>query len=239
MKRLVYCLPSAVNGPEHQQFPGVTKFATFYKLYGKWVMPFDRTGVMKSPIRDVPIFPVPQFRTFTKTFEELCDERAIQILKSTQGSDSDIYILYSGGIDSTCTLALLLKHSTPAQQKRFVVLLSHECIAENPRFFDEYISGKLRTGSSFTFPDHLGADSFFVSGEHSDMVMGSDKIGKMITQYGLSSLHEPYNRERLSQFYADDSLRGDRKTADFFLDIFERIVAAAPIPIKTNMEFLR
>jgi hypothetical protein len=238
MKRLVYCLPSAINTAQHQDFPGVKRFSQVYKLYGKWVTPFDRTLVMKTPIRDVPIFPVPQFRTLTKSFAELVDERAIQILRDSEKWGKDIYILYSGGIDSSATLVALLKHATPEQKQRIVVLLSHECIAENPRLFNEHIAGKLRTGSSFTFPEKLGGDNYFVSGEHSDMVMGSDKIGKMITQYGVDSLHEKYNRDRIAEFFAEDSFKGDREMAHFYLDIFERIVAKAPMPIVNNMEFL-
>jgi hypothetical protein len=237
MTRLIYCLPSVFSDPAVQARPGVARFAHIFRLYGKWVIPVDRTGTIRTPVRDVSLFPVPGYRPFAKSYEELCDDRACEILGSAERLGVRIHVMYSGGIDSTCLLVSLLKHATPVQRKNLVVLLSHESISENPRFYDEHIRGKLRVESSITFANLLGGSEMLLSAEHNDMVMGSDKVGQMMTRYGAAVIHEPYSRDRMTEFF-EANLGGDAEAAAFYVGLFERIRDAAPLPIETNFEFL-
>src|SRR3954462_7436394 len=148
MTRLIYCLPSVFDEPPTQRTPGIARFLHATTLYGgRWAVPIDRTGTITTPIRNVPLFPIPEFRTFTKSYEEVCDGRAREILQNADTPGIRIYVLYSGGIDSTCLLISLLKQATPEQKKNIVVLMSHESIAENPRFYEEHIRGKLKVES--------------------------------------------------------------------------------------------
>ncbi len=237
MTRLIYALPSAIGTPSNLEHPGMRRYSLFFKLYGNWTIPVDRTGTVAMPVRTLSLFPIPQFRPFSKTFEELCDERAIQVLAGAERLSTTMYVLYSGGIDSTCLLVSLLKHATPEQREHIVVLLSHESIVENPRFYDEHIRGKLRVGSSISFTELIGEDRYLLSAEHNDMVMGSEKIGKMMTQYGPESIYRPYNRETVAGLFSA-VLSGDTDMAYFYVDLFERIRDVAPVPIENNMDFL-
>ena len=238
MTRLIYGFPFAIAPPLNRSRPGLKRFGTFFKFYGKWVLPIDRTGTIKTPVRDHSLFPIPEFRIFSKTMAELCDERAIAVLREAERLGTPLYVLYSGGIDSSCVLVSLLKHATPSQKKNITVLLSHESIAENPRLYQEHIKGKILTASSISFPSRIGDDCMIVSGEHSDMVMGNDKIGKLLAHYGAQAVHAPYDRTLLTELFAEGSFEGDRVMAEFTLDLFERIRDAAPIPIISNMDML-
>jgi hypothetical protein len=237
MTRLVYCLPSVFADAAVRARPGIARFAHIFQLYGKWVIPVDRTGSVKTPVRDVSLFPVPGYRVFSKSYEELCDDRAREILGNAEKLGVRIYVMYSGGIDSTCVLVSLLKHATAQQKKNLVVLLSHESISENPRFYDEHIRGKLRVESSITFANLLGGTDMLLSAEHNDMVMGSDKAGQMMTRYGPAAIHQRYSRDLMTDFFAA-SLNGEAEPARFYVDLFERIRDAAPVPIDTNFDFL-
>ncbi len=237
MTRLIYGLPSAVTHPSNHVYPGMSRYAHFLKLYGKWTIPVDRTGTITMPVRDHSLFPIPTYRSFSKTFEELCDDRAMEVLANAEKLSTTMYVLYSGGIDSTCLLVSLLKHATPEQKKNIVVLLSHDSITENPHFYEEHIRGKLRVGSSLTFTERIGEDCCILSAEHNDMVMGSEKIGKMMIQYGPASIHLPYDREMIAGLFST-VLGGDMTVAYFYVNLFERIRDAAPISIETNMDFL-
>lgn len=237
MTRLIYALPSVIGASSNLAHPGMQRYSLFFKLYGNWTIPVDRTGTITMPVRDVSLFPIPKFRPFSKTFEELCDARAVQVLADTEKLSTTMYVLYSGGIDSTCLLVSLLKHATPQQKENMVVLLSHESIAENPRFYDEHIRGKLRVGSSISFPELIGEDCYLLSAEHNDMVMGSEKIGKMIAEYGPESIRQPYNRDTVAGLFSN-ILGGDTAMGHFYVDIFERIRDVAPVSIENNMDFL-
>jgi hypothetical protein len=233
MKRLLYCLPSALS----RQAPGMNLFAEAFTLYGWWVIPIDRSDTIKIPVRLVNMFPLPKFVKFAKSYEEICNDRATDVLRKMERLGVDLHILYSGGIDSTCMLVSLLKNATAEQKKHLVVLLSHESIAENPRFYDEHIRGRLRVESSIIYSKYIGTRNIFISAEHNDMVLGNDKIGAIMNTYGPRSIHEPYNRDMMLDFFAH-ILFGNFEAANFYIDLFERIVRSAPIPITSNLEFL-
>jgi hypothetical protein len=235
--RLTYCLPNSLYDESLSDFPGMRRFRHFFSLYGIWALPVDRTGVMKTPVRDAARFPVPSLRPMKKSFEQLCNERAVQVLSDAERLGVRMYVLYSGGIDSSCLLVSLLKHATAEQKKNMTVLLTNESIAENPRLYEEHIRGKLAIASSFGYADLIGTDCYILSAEHNDMVMGSEKIGKLLNAFGAQHLNAAYDRDLMNKFYGA-MLGNDAELTDFYLDLYQRIADAAPIPIETNLEFL-
>lgn len=238
MKQLIYGLPSAVGASSHLSFPGMQRFANFFALHGKWAFLVDRTGTFTTPVRSISLFPIPAFRPMPKSFEAICNERALEILAKSDKKDSRIHVMYSGGIDSTCLLVSLLKHADTAQKKRITVLLSHESIAENPRFYDEHIKGKFALGPSISFPTLIGENTHLVSGEHSDLILGWDRIGKFLLLYGPAAVHGPYQPDRVLEFLTESVFQGDRAMGAFCLNLFERLRNVAPIPLTTNFAFL-
>jgi hypothetical protein len=237
MKQLIYSLPVEFRKPELLALPGIEKFGAIFAMYGDWVIPADRTGVMNLPIHIKPLYPIPTFRTFTKTFAELCDERATEILSRSERLNAPIYIMYSGGIDSTCVVVSMLKNATAAQRKKLTILLSDQSIQENPKFYDEHLKGKIQIGPSMSFSERLGTNDILLSGEHNDMIMGSEKIGKLMMRYGPHSIYERYNRTMMIEFYAG-MVQENTNLSTFYIDMFEKICAQAPMPLTTNMDFL-
>ncbi|MFZ2886347.1 MAG: hypothetical protein WA021_00835, partial [Minisyncoccia bacterium] len=69
------------------------------------------------------------------------------------------------------------------------------------------------------------------------MVMGNDKIGKLLTSHGASVVHGRYDQRLMTTFFAE-IFDGDTDMATFSVELFERLAEAAPIPIDTNMAFL-
>ncbi len=234
--RFIYINPPPALA-RNMQRPDVELFSNFFKLYGAWVLPIDRTGTFTTPFRTKSLYPLAKFRKFSKTYEDVCNERAKEVLERAEKLGKDMYVFYSGGIDSTCMLVSLLKNATPSQKKMIVVLLSQESIMENPRFFDEHIRGNLRAESSTMFPYILGTDDFVLSGENNDQVMGSDKVGRLILTYGTGAIHAPYKRETFEQFFGA-SWNNDPRITNFYLDLFERLRDAAPVKLETNFEYL-
>ena len=237
MTRLLYALPSVIAGPHNYGYAGVHRYSDFLRMYGNWTIPVDRTGTIRMPVRDLSMFPIPKQQPFKRTFEELCNERAKQVLADAEKLSTTMYVLYSGGIDSTCLMISLLKNATLEQKKNMVVLLSPESIQENPHFYEEHLRGKMHMASSINFPELIGEDCYLLSAEHNDMVIGSEKIGKLIQLEGSAAPHQPRNNETLTRLYAS-YLGGDMDSAHFYMDIFERICGVSPVPLTTNMDFL-
>ncbi|MFZ2886927.1 MAG: hypothetical protein WA021_03855 [Minisyncoccia bacterium] len=237
MKSLIYCLPAVFDDPQMMAMPGIARYKKAASIFGYWVMPVDRTHTITSPFHTTELYPLPEYRVFTKTYEEICNDRAREILTRATKLGVRIYALYSGGIDSTLLLVSLLKQATPGEKKNITVLLSHESIAENPRFFEEHIRGKLQVESSVVFANRIGGSDILLSAEHNDLVMGNATLGGFITTYTEKAIHEPYRPERMIEFFTK-VLKGDTASARFYFELFDGLAERAPMPIVSNFDYL-
>lgn len=234
--KLVFYNPVMVRAESNLHLPGMKRFATFFTFYNNAVVLLDRTGTLKIPVRTQSVFPIPTLNPFSKTLEEVCNERACELLRHAEELGIPLYVLYSGGIDSTLVLVSLLKNATPAQKKNIIVLLSKESIQESPTFYTDYIRGRLRTESSGMFGFLMGTNNIFVGGECGDQLFGSDRLLDIITRFGGRSLHAPYSRDIFFTYF--NASLNDADLTNYWLDMFERLRGAAVVPVTTNAEFI-
>src|SRR5438128_1007333 len=115
---LYYYNTSVATRDAHATFPGVSNFREFFKIFPPGSVFMDRTGTIKIPFRTKTFCPVPTLRPISKSFDEICNERACELLERAEKLDVLLYVFWSGGIDSTLVLVSLLKNATPAQRKR-------------------------------------------------------------------------------------------------------------------------
>jgi hypothetical protein len=232
--RLAYYSPNRLS--VHQHLPGMGIFLLYFKIFGQnLIAPVDRSKTIKLPVLTQSFFPLPRMRVFTKTYSELCDERAHQLLERAQQLDVPLCALWSGGIDSTCLLVSLLRNATRAQKEHIIVLMSEDSIDEYPAFYAKHIRSKLRRESAMLFPYLLGSKNLIVNGELNDQLFGSDIIAKAIVQFGGEVVRERYSHDLFVEFFTKMT-DGDRASAELFVELFERLRDNAPIPIKTNHE---
>jgi hypothetical protein len=231
---LVYYNAILASHARNHRLSGIEKFSSYFKIYNMGVVPIDRTGTITFPIKTKSLFPMPEFRTFAKTYEQICNERAKELLARAEKADVTLYSFWSGGIDSTTVLVSFLKNATDAQRERIVVLMSEESISENPNFYRDHVHGKLRRDSSAMFPYLIGSKHLLVNGEHNDQLFGSDIVASVIGRFGAEVLHRPYDRNTFLTFFTEKI--DDPNTASFYVGLFERLKEAAPIDVKTNYD---
>lgn len=234
MKRLVYYNANIVAAPSNHYLPGLERFAQYFKIYNAGVCPVDRTGTIRFPIQTKSLFPMPAYKKMTRTYEEICNDRARDILSRAEKLDVPILVFWSGGIDSTLALISLVKMATDSARKRITVLLSEESIIENPNFFEDHVRKYLKHDSSTIFPYLLGGKHILVNGEHNDQVFGSDIVASVISTFGADVIHKPYDRALFTTFFTQ-KLK-DEKAASFFVDLFERLRSKAPVAIESNYD---
>ncbi len=235
-KHFLYYNPNVAAHPQNFRYPGVEKFSKFFQIFNPTVVFLDRTNTIKIPFRTTSLFPMPVFRPMTKTFEEICNERARELLDRADKLGVTLYVFYSGGIDSTLLLISLLKNAAPVQKANITVLLSEESITENPNFYRDHIYGKLKTDSAMMFSRLLGSRHLFVGGEHNDQLFGSDMMAKLILKFGPSIIQHPYERDVFFQFFNEKL--NDSEVTNFYLDMFERLKSRSPVPIVTSHDYL-
>ena len=180
--RFTYYHSNCLNG--YDFLPGIDKLQAYFKAYGSGVAPVDRSDVLKFPVKMKSLFPLPKMRETKHCYEELCNERAKELIVRAERLDTSLYVFWSGGIDSTCVLVSLLKYASSAQRERIVVLLTEGSITENPTFYCKYIRGRLRRESAVIFPYLIGTKNIIVTGEHNDQLFGSDIIAWAIVHLG-------------------------------------------------------
>jgi hypothetical protein len=236
MKELAQYNPTIVTAPVNFGLPGMERFSfIFGKIFLRHMAIIDRTGTIKTPVRSRSIYPIPQFRAMGRSYEEMCNERAIELLQRADRLNTDLYVSWSGGIDSTTVLVSLLKNATAAQKQKIVVLLSEESITEYPLFYHEHIRGKLRREPSAIFPRVLGSSALYVNGELNDQLFGAQATGDLINLHGDDMVHRPYERSVLFGMF--NKTVADAAVTNFYLDLFERVVQTAPIPVKSYADY--
>jgi hypothetical protein len=138
----------------------------------------DRTLYTKFPINYAVNHPIPKFDgNNIPTYADACNERATTLIKQAEDKDKKIYLMWSGGVDSTAILVSFLINSTAEQRQRFVVLMSQDSIRENPEFFKNHILNKLEYQTSSRLIDMYYTDSnLFVHGEVNGQLYGENII---------------------------------------------------------------
>lgn len=109
--------------------------------YGKDYCALDIAVAEKIPCPEINL-------NFSKTFEEITDQRSKELLDLCRNNNRRLGIYYSGGIDSTVALASLIKNWPAADYQNIEVFLNQVSVVENYYFFKEQI---LENNIPYTF----------------------------------------------------------------------------------------
>jgi hypothetical protein len=194
--------------------------------------------VIKTNIKQCIDISMPVYRSdFNLTWEEVTDQRALEIEKIVEESKSEVMIQWSGGIDSTCMLSAIIKNFKPYNLKRVVVACNWGSIIENPVFYEEQIKNKFkcvdinqhtRHSAKLTIGGEI-ADKLTISVANIDQYMGV-RDHKM---YSVSWRKQP---QGLIDYFK--SVFGSDAFAHWlFLEVSENI-DSTNIPIETYFDFM-
>ena len=222
---------------DNTNLPGLEKFLYYFKIYNHDIVMIDRTETIKIPLNIENLFPIPKFKVFNKKYENICNDRAKELLLKAGSAKLKLYLSYSGGIDSTLMVVSFLKNASQEQKNNITILLSEESIAENPKFYNEHIVNNLKVLPSMNFPNIIGKkDILFVTGEHNDQLFGSDVIASFMESFGNQTINEPYDKSKLVDFF--NSKVNNTEMNTFYVNLFEKVCLNAPIKIKTNFSVI-
>jgi hypothetical protein len=174
IKNIVWLNPFNLKCMEDQSdFRNLSGMMSFLTAFNKHDIGPDRTNTIKFPLNFQilnQILPLGQQKI---SYADACDARAIEIMKKAESNDCRIFIMWSGGIDSTTIMSAFLRNTTSEQQQRITVFMSQNTIKENPRFFKRFVLGKLSYESSINFADRFAEEnSIFVHGECNGQLYG-------------------------------------------------------------------
>lgn len=174
---------------------------------------------------------------FNLTYEETCDKRASELLAHSDKTGLPIYLMWSGGIDSTTVLVAFLRQRSHAKLKeQLVILMSLDSIDEYPDFYYTHIRGKFKIEPA----DHIcylfNGSGIIIGGEHNDQLFGSDIIGKVLRMFPLEKIKDTYKNKILYEFFKNKGM--DDESATHWFDMLVWHAEQAPCEIKNNFDLL-
>jgi len=237
MSKSIYMYnPIVITKEKFFDLPGIRAFRQVFHLFNENVVLIDRTNTIQVPVKVKIHSPIPEFRKIDKTYEQICDERALNLLQRSEIKNLPIYTFYSGGIDSTLVLVSLLKNATLKQKERIHVLMSQDSIGENPNFYRDYLRGKVHLEAAPIYPYLLSKRAIFVGGEYNDQIFGSALFKEFMDFHGEAAIGTKYSRQKMSKMF--ENKWHEPKVISWYMDLFEELFAVAPCPVSTHADFL-
>jgi hypothetical protein len=179
---------------------------------------YDRTGEMIDIPQIECISPIGKL-VQPKTIAELCYDSTQNILKNAQSNQ--IYVTWSGGIDSTLVLSELLKH---APRDQLVVMMDDNSIKEYPEFYEKHVRDKLKTTTMDFYTDNPLKDAIkngiVVTGHLMDPVFGAN-------------IYQAIPKEKLKQSIPEflKSINKDSRL------MYIKLISACPRPLQNIKDF--
>jgi hypothetical protein len=164
--------------------------------------------------------------TNTKTFEEMAVERAEELKKL----NGDIYIMYSGGINSTTALVALLISWSKEELERVHILTSISNIKEFPQMWNlivEKFKGRINT--SYVNIEKICEKGYVITGEHGDQIFGGNNLKKITKYFDTESIHQNWE-DKIPILY---SYLFSESIAKKFIEVYRETTIASPFPIKS------
>lgn len=183
---------------------------------------YDRTQKVFPKEMMATITPIGDPLATRKSFAELCEQRAEEIL--TKVGNYNIAVAWSGGLDSTCVMASILDKVDP---NNLTVVMNDSSIAEYPWFYDTYIKDKIKTipmerhSVDLITSRIVDQGGVYLTGEIGDQLFGSIHYASYNDQ---SDLLKPW--ETLLEDVSPETV-----------NVYTRLVASCPVPMTSVKMF--
>lgn len=240
MRKLLYYIPHRLyRSPSMKNVAPATK--DFIEMFNPWISLSDRTGTLNIPGK-VQIYnnsPIPTRPDSVPTFSAASYNRIDDCIAQFQSAGKKkLVVFYSGGIDSTLIVSLLISHPDWNELKKVVWLaINEDSQIENPDFFKEVILPNFGTKllASNQFYDIINdRDNLCVTGECADNLFGSLTLkGYMDSTGNFEAIHGDWKKESLPWLL--DKVKEHRDERE---EMLLKLVDASPVSIDTNHDFL-
>lgn len=123
-----------------------------YWLYSFWAIPMLNDLRSRSLEFTTPwlnhthpaYMQLPKFEYTNKSLSDILDERAVALHQQATRDNKQVWIMWSGGIDSTTMLTAFIKNVPESEINRYSIVMSANSIAENFYFYQKYIHNRFR-----------------------------------------------------------------------------------------------
>jgi hypothetical protein len=234
---LIVAFTSEKDTTLESQFPNLRDieiYGNISKILGPgW--PVDRTKRIQLPFRSVvpDEHAMPDFSILPKL--NLLDtvlDRCAELIKTNK----KIYLLWSGGIDSTLVLTSFILSGISSDQ--LIVVCNNDSIKEYPKFYIDHIRGKFEILSSELLIQRVKlakVNGIILSCEHGDCMHGQDFGTIALTAFGGHYLWDQPSRENILKLFKYKGMTD--QSANCWYDIFMASAINSPRELNTTYDF--
>lgn len=179
-----------------------------------------------------PISEIKSLPTSKLSFSDMCLARAENLNKTV---DKNIYLYYSGGMDSAAAFLAFRKVMSKQDLKKLHIVASHQSILEFPEMWTEiHYAFEGRIISSYANMEDLARDGVVVTGQHADHLLGSDNIKRVHSQHGNEGITMPW-RDAMLPIYTEQF---GESIARKFIEVYGETTSECPFPIVTAYDWV-
>lgn len=222
--------------------PGMKNWQLSNNFFGITSCLVDRSGMITAPLR-MKVHPkchLPELpKNFNKSFEEICLERGRELLRIQTVTRKPLYLMYSGGMDSTATLATFIQLLSESELRdRIIVLLNETSISEYPNFYHRHIKGKIRIVSSELYSHLLGQGATVVNSLLCGWLFGPTQYIQVATElYGFDGVHGAINESKFISVLVASG-HSEEAAKYWYGIVCHQITRYKKVEIRTLFEFL-
>lgn len=183
--QLLFCYDKAIANNTH--------YKEYFSIYNRfpfppgieYIMPrnmqFNDLGI-KSPWHFKPSsFPIPAMPGESISFSDAADSFGEHISKQID-CGKQIYLLWSGGIDSTCVVVSVLRNIRPDQRNSIHIVSSEKSKLENPVFYYKFLDKFNQLEFGEFDPANIDiSNSLLLDGEGGDQIFGSSAANRVFS----------------------------------------------------------
>lgn len=195
----------------------------------------DRTGTIPSAIRVATenTIDVSLLQSINYSYEDCCIIQATRISEMIRLENKKVYLLYSGGIDSSVVVSAMLAVVPTHLLSSVTILMTPDSVVENPEFYEKIIRNKVRREISTYAIDLLESeDNVLVSGELNDQLSGAPlPIRRLNWTYG--NVYNKTNYKEIVFKFFLDQFNNSSQDAYSLVDYLEPLMLKCPGGVQT------
>jgi hypothetical protein len=180
-------------------------------------------------------YPMPEQPANPVTFDDAADTFGADIIAQID-QGKHVYLMWSGGIDSTVIAVSILKHINFKHYGNLHIVLSDLSRAEHPMFYHTFLKEFDQIELHLFDPATLDlGNSIIIDGEGGDQTFGSSAANKIFSIHP-DKIMLPWrsNRDFLRQYWYKDSVP---EFYDFLMHIMETTINVGSARVETLYDF--
>jgi len=223
---------------DYESLPGFYNYSCIHKFFANNLSMTDRYNTVKLPIKTktLDLCRAPEFKIQTLDYETIAVSRARWFMDYAKLTNRKLFIMWSGGIDSSSIVCSFIQACTPEEIKENILLgMSEYSIRENPTLYRQFILPMFEKVSSHRFTFYLGhKDYITITGEGNDQLFGSAVMADLL-KMDKDIITKSVNNDLLVKCF--DTKIKDLTVSNKLVEIFNHAVTCAPIPIDTIFHY--